>query len=308
MHLSWRRLIEYSDSGPFTPVVYYHPEGSDTFSPVEPFDPWAWGSNEAIAKKKKKAKKKKTELNYDQLLADIEAEPSRSSTDLPHGVSEAGPELDVVDQRQEQLEKPQSSSNGTAATTQASDLDGQPRVELLVSSAHLRLGSRYFKRTLTHQWKESVTYRPDGRRCMDAEGWDEDALLIVMRLLHNLDRQVPRNVNLEMLAKIAVIVDYYDCHEAVQFFATAWIDGLKDELPSTCDRDLMLWLLVSSVFEVAEVFQKMSEVAVLKSTGPLPKLDLPIRDIIIGKYSILTGFICVESSLTSFVAPWVRQN
>ncbi|KAF6806822.1 hypothetical protein CMUS01_14271 [Colletotrichum musicola] len=241
---------------------------------------------------KKKSQKKKGKSKLAPRSAGVAQAVPASPIVLPNGVSRVEPEPEpapepeiepYVDDKPARQGKPQSSSNETAVTTQADDTDDEPLVELLVSSAHLRLGSGYFKRTLTNQWKEAVTYRPDGRRCIYAEGWDEGALLTVMHLLHNLDRRVPRQVELEMLAKIGVNVDYYDCHEAVQFFASTWIDALKKKLPSKCDRDLILWLLVSSVFGVEDLFQKMTQVAVFNSAGPLPKLDLPIRDAVIDR-------------------------
>ncbi|KAF6820659.1 hypothetical protein CPLU01_12684 [Colletotrichum plurivorum] len=162
----------------------------------------------------------------------------------------------------------------------------EPHLKLLLSSAHLRLGSAYFKRTLNHGWKEAVTLNADGKRCIEAEGFDAEALLIVMRMIHNLDHSVPEKVDLEMMAKIAVVVDYYDCHEPVWFIASMWINELKEAtLPTACNRNLSLWLLVSSVFEEKEVFLKVTEAAVLTSTGPLRTLDLPIRGIFIGMES-----------------------
>lgn len=165
----------------------------------------------------------------------------------------------------------------------------EPYLKLLLSSAHLRLGSGYFKRTLSHGWKEAVTVDADGKRCIEAEDFDAEALLMVMRMIHNLDHSVPEKVDLEMMAKVAVIVDYYDCHEPVWFIASMWINELKDSLPTTCNRDLSLWLLISSVFDEKEVFLKITTTAILMSTGPIRKLDLPIRDIFIGVSSHLLG-------------------
>ncbi|KAF6801248.1 hypothetical protein CSOJ01_11898 [Colletotrichum sojae] len=166
--------------------------------------------------------------------------------------------------------------------TAEEDAAGEPVVELLLLSAHLRLGSGYFKRILSREWKESVTRNTEGKRFVEAEDFDAEALLMVMRMIHNLDHSVPQKVDLEMMAKIAVIVDYYDCHEPVWFIASMWINELKECLPETCNRDLSLWLLISSVFDEKEIFLEITKTAVMTSTGPLKTLDLPIRDIFIG--------------------------
>lgn len=53
--------------------------------------------------------------------------------------------------------------------------------------------------------------RNDGLYHVPAEDWDGEALLCVLQVLHLHNSQVPRTVSLEMLAKIAVLVDFYKC-------------------------------------------------------------------------------------------------
>jgi len=49
------------------------------------------------------------------------------------------------------------------------------------------------------------------------ENWDEEALLILMNIIHGHTQEVPRTVDLELLTRMAEIVDYYELHEASGF-------------------------------------------------------------------------------------------
>lgn len=154
------------------------------------------------------------------------------------------------------------------------DVNGD--VQFRLSSKHLILASGYFKRTLKGIWKEGIC--SDGCYCIDAEDWDEEAMFILMQVIHGLNRKVPRLIALEKLAKIAVLVDYYDCHEAVTIWSELWIAGMKRSqgIPETCNRDLILCTLVASVFEEGDLFKKATKVAVEHCREDLPTLGLPI--------------------------------
>ncbi|OTA83037.1 hypothetical protein M434DRAFT_400814 [Hypoxylon sp. CO27-5] len=149
-------------------------------------------------------------------------------------------------------------------------------VTFRLSSRHLILASKYFKSVLQGPWKEATEIHPDNCRHIEARDWDENAMLILMQVIHGLNRKVPRSVTLEMLAKIAVLVDYYKCHEAVALWSDVWIGNLKDTVPTTINRDLVLWILVAYVFEKETLFKEATKVAVPQCRRYLPTLDLPI--------------------------------
>jgi hypothetical protein len=77
-----------------------------------------------------------------------------------------------------------------------------------------------------------------------------------------------------MLAKIAILVDYYACHEAVYIFSDIWIKGLEGHVAVVCNRELILWLVISWVFRCADIFTAVTRTAVWQSRGPLPILEL----------------------------------
>jgi hypothetical protein len=166
--------------------------------------------------------------------------------------------------------------------------DGLPEasgMQLRVSSRHLNLASPYFKVALNGPWKEATSVSADGCRHIFADDWDPQAFLILMHIIHGRNRQVPRHISLELLAKIAALVDYYECYEAVEVFAKLWLQGLKSQsqLPSQVGRDLVLWLFISWVFGDADIFRSITSTALQQSQGSLPTLGLPIPEGIIGE-------------------------
>ncbi|KAH8742305.1 hypothetical protein F5883DRAFT_671819, partial [Diaporthe sp. PMI_573] len=175
---------------------------------------------------------------------------------------------------------PTASSPTWRSLTPIKHHQGQRQLQMRLSSSHLRLASNYFKRMWNGPWKENST-GPD--HCsVEAEDWDPAALLIVMNIIHGHNRSVPRTVSLEMLAKVAMLVDYYECHERVELFSAIWIENLRHQLPKTYDRDLVLWLLVSWVFSQANIFKLISKIALMECRGPLQTLNLPIPATVVG--------------------------
>ncbi|KAJ4196199.1 hypothetical protein NW759_016417 [Fusarium solani] len=141
---------------------------------------------------------------------------------------------------------------------------GQVCYQMLVSSSHLTQASPVFRKMLKGSFAEAVT-NSQGLYCITAIGWDPEALVIVLDIMHGHNRNVPRQLTLEMMAKVAAIVDYYDCLEIVEVFAGVWVDTLAESQPSTYGKDTILWLLVSWVFQRQNIFEKMAGLALRHS-------------------------------------------
>jgi hypothetical protein len=161
-------------------------------------------------------------------------------------------------------------------------LDEHPETRLRVSSRHLTLASPYFKRMLKGPWREGNELASDGRVSIPMEVCDSPSLVILMNIIHGHTRKVPRSVDLDMLAKISVLVDLYECAEAVELFADTWIDQLKNDLPTTYVRDLILWTCISWVFRKSAEFKKLTAIAQMQSQEPIQTLGLPIPGRIVG--------------------------
>lgn len=132
-------------------------------------------------------------------------------------------------------------------------------------------------------WKETNAVYPDGLRHWDIEGClDSTALAVVMDIIHGRTRRVPRSLELDMLAKVAVVVDDLQCHEAVEIFSDMWIGELDDLVPSRYTRDLVLWIFIASVFQRQKLLDSAIRTAILQSTDEFRTLNLPIPTRIVG--------------------------
>ncbi|KAL6699118.1 hypothetical protein J3F84DRAFT_364965 [Trichoderma pleuroticola] len=148
-------------------------------------------------------------------------------------------------------------------------------VRIRLSSTHLTLASTYFKRMMANDWME--TQPEEGYSfVVTAEEWDQNALLMLMNIIHGQTTKIPRIISIEMLAKIAVLVDYYKCHEAVEFYAKTWISNLMEPLPIYYGRKLLLRLCISWVFSEPDIFRELTRTALYQSRGSIHSLGLPI--------------------------------
>jgi hypothetical protein len=139
---------------------------------------------------------------------------------------------------------------------------------------------------LKGDWKESKTLQTYGWLRLETSDWDIGAVKILMDVIHGRTRKVPRIIDLELLAKIAVLVDYYELSlEVIEIFSTMWIENLRSTMPEICSRDLMLWVCISWVFKQPDIFQEATKVAVMYSTGPVQTMKLPIPERIVRKSS-----------------------
>ncbi len=183
------------------------------------------------------------------------------------------------------------SEQSSAPDSSSNDEKGEVSYHYLVSSRHLILASSWFRRALTKEtWRESERNGPDGRFQIIAQNWDSEALLIVFRIIHLRHKQVPHTVSLEMAAKIAVLVDYYEIDEALGLYETTWMDCLaKAHLPKIYCRDLMLWIWVSSAFDRSRHLEYAMRIAIKRATEPIGSLGLPIPARILGLFLRIVG-------------------
>jgi hypothetical protein len=155
----------------------------------------------------------------------------------------------------------------------------EDEVHYRVSSRHLTLESPRFDSMLSGaQWKEGVRNEVDGLYHITAEDWDVEALLILLDVLHHRNRQIPRTISLELLAKLAVLIDYYECAEALELFTEKWVEHLKASSPVPWHfcRDLLLWMCIAWVLRLPDEFSQTTTVAFRRDNEDFPTLGLPI--------------------------------
>ncbi|KAF2184815.1 hypothetical protein K469DRAFT_578253 [Zopfia rhizophila CBS 207.26] len=192
--------------------------------------------------------------------------PATAAFPVSEGVSDSAPKDALTGEKEDANED---------ETTSGSDENQDIAPKMRVSSMHLRLASGYFNKMLDGRWEEGAG------STVDAEGWDSNAMLIVMNAIHGHVRKVPSTVSLEMLAKIAVIVDYYDYLEAIETFSQKWIGKLAK--PSVYGRDVVFWICICLVFRVPDAFRIMTKIAIKGSRGPIQTMGLPIPQEVVNK-------------------------
>jgi len=174
------------------------------------------------------------------------------------------------------------------------DDEYNPSVLFHVDSQCLIRSSRVFKATLTGPWTESSlepTTIQGHKYNLTAHGFDPEALTIVFDVLHYCTSRVPASISLEILCKIAVIVDYYALHEAVHFFARSWLTApLDDKPPTKYGRDAIMWLCIVSVWRLETGIQLSTAVIVRECNEEIRTLGLPISDTAVGELCVQAAF------------------
>lgn len=143
---------------------------------------------------------------------------------------------------------------------------------------------------------------------------DPEVFVLVMSIVHLRSSSIPRVVSLDMLTRVAVVVERFALHEAVGFVTQTWIehllkgggyDGSRVEsrgteaeeeqipsfaaLPSEVNGDLVRWMFVATVFGLDEVLRCLENVA---ATGARSRLDywnfprLPVPEGLVGTSSL----------------------
>jgi hypothetical protein len=152
-----------------------------------------------------------------------------------------------------------------------------------VSSKHVSLASRRFRKMLSGEWMEATTVHPDGCRHVELKGFNSEATNVVLSIIHGKTRSVSRSVDFDLLVKIAILVDDLECHEEVEVFSDMWIEERRADLPLEWSQDVIPWILVSSVFRKPKIFQTATRTAILHSPDPMDSLGLPISRWVLGE-------------------------
>ncbi|KAF4414898.1 het-d [Fusarium acutatum] len=149
---------------------------------------------------------------------------------------------------------------------------------LKVSKKHLTVASRRARVMFQRDYRESRETEVDGLYHWRIEPlFDSEALRIVMKVVHAQAQDLPDEVTLQMIVSIAEVVDDLQCHDALSFFVKVWINRLSESVPSQMCDELVQWIFVASVFGLDEKFKQATRVAIMRSTGPIDILGLPMR-------------------------------
>ncbi|KAG7406199.1 hypothetical protein LZL87_014131 [Fusarium oxysporum] len=93
---------------------------------------------------------------------------------------------------------------------------GDPNeIEFRVSTKHLCIASPVFGKMIKGSFQES---QPNDKGFLEirASDWNTWALLVLLDIIHGHHRQVPRKLDLDTIAQIGLLVDYYACLEIIE--------------------------------------------------------------------------------------------
>ncbi|KAF5628784.1 hypothetical protein F52700_7876 [Fusarium sp. NRRL 52700] len=153
--------------------------------------------------------------------------------------------------------------------------------------------AQVFRKMLTGSWKESApagTTLPktpaeateaSAVREISTTGWDVHAFFTVLRIMHGCNRQVPEVVSISFFVDVAVIVDYYECADAVAIAANLWKTDIltsKGERSPMQEKASVMWLWIAWVFAWPSEFCAAAYRQVYYSQGldPIDPHDLPV--------------------------------
>ncbi|KAF4342042.1 hypothetical protein FBEOM_3973 [Fusarium beomiforme] len=150
-----------------------------------------------------------------------------------------------------------------------------------VSSAHLMLASPVFKAMLDGPFTESSRNK-DGRFEVKTVECSAEALLILLDIIHGHHRGVPKTLDLPLLTEMAILVDYYECHEITEIFADNWIASViqEDEIEGSDYQTNMSRLFTSWVFDKSALFNSVVHTILNLTAGPI-QADLPLPSTIL---------------------------
>ena len=171
-------------------------------------------------------------------------------------------------------------------------------VQFQASAKHLSSASPFFRALLRSGLSESVMFKAEGSVVVSTKQWDADALLYVLKILHCKHHELPPQVDLDMVAKVCVVGDFYGCQDAVRFATQYWIPKLEP-VPNNKYRPLLLWLWITYFFRMPALFKEVTSIIITQGKGVIETLGLPIPAPIMGMNLPLSSPCGVADSRSS---------
>ncbi|KAF5547485.1 hypothetical protein FNAPI_8514 [Fusarium napiforme] len=171
--------------------------------------------------------------------------------------------------------------------------DGSPNeLEFRVSTKHLCIASPVFRKMIQGNFQESQP-NENGLLTIRTSDWNAQALLVLLDIIHGHHRQVPRDPDLDTIAQIGFLVDYYDCLEVVEIFFDRWQAHISDWWiydwirfdKSSVDpfgESQLLMLFIAFTFRSRVVFKNLTISAIFTTSGHI-ETHLPIPSQILDK-------------------------
>jgi len=154
-------------------------------------------------------------------------------------------------------------SNGLEDSEKAEAKEPDIEVHMLVSAKHMMLASPVFRAMLRlDNFKEGKTLHSTGKVEVSLPDDDPVAFIVLLNIIHGRTREVPRTIELKLLASISILVDKYQMQEVVEMYSDTWIEDLKGSIPTDYSESaattIMTWLGIAWVFRKAEQFKQLT--------------------------------------------------
>ncbi|KAG4440525.1 hypothetical protein IFR05_003995 [Cadophora sp. M221] len=161
------------------------------------------------------------------------------------------------------------------------DESGSPReIQMLVSSKHLMLSSSVFRAMLQHSnFKEGDELRRSGKAEVVLPDDDYVAFGIMMNIIHGRVSKIPRKLSLDIMTKLAILVDKYETLAVFGLVLDVWMPPLTNKIPKFFNKDVLPWLAIAWVFRLPDLFRKMTKLLLTEGDGVIAERlrpDLPI--------------------------------
>lgn len=121
-------------------------------------------------------------------------------------------------------------------------LFGYNEFEAKILLKYLALILYYFETILSGPWFKIVNCANKLRHIYlkNEKGFNPDAFKILLNIIHNKNKIIPRSVNFEILVKIAIMVDYFQYYETFEIYINIWIELFtKKPLPTLLLKNLV---------------------------------------------------------------------
>jgi hypothetical protein len=194
-------------------------------------------------------------------------------------VADPSAELQIEDQRARKAERAKDLTCNpvTPLHKRSDDLSTIPKgiAYYHVDSGALKEFSPVFCKMLTGEiWSEGIR-QDDGKLYITIKDADPHDLEILLTIIHSPHHRYPLEgvCSLERIARIAVLVDYYQCREVTQHMVSKWIRAIANmtPVPKFICLKLMLWICTSFVFHIYALFKASTTVAIYNSRVASPK-------------------------------------
>ncbi|KAK2820005.1 hypothetical protein FQN49_007815 [Arthroderma sp. PD_2] len=158
-----------------------------------------------------------------------------------------------------------------------------PPIRFRVSSKHLTLASPLFAMMLKPTWAEGVALNSQGAAEISALSSTRESLLVYLNAIHCRSQDIPWDISASQMCETAVLVDYYQSHDALRFYFDTWIKNQIGLRPGELSRDSIKWLFISWVFKKGDMFTSVARILQREAKAPLKVSKLPIPEKVIGK-------------------------